>query len=209
MSASFEIVIMTTAVSGTPHERALRDSNPGIPIHVRESIQGEGADLETRWYNCDRNIRAWWRSMRELVCAREVLFLEYDVFCNVDLTSLIRPLPLHAGIAAAKIMSGVRDRRSFWPFADIPRLPREMTALACATAPLAVLLISRRALDAIIDPRYDAVFEDNVFAEVRLPTVIRHAGFSPIEYPLPDVGCVPFRPGGRSGIFHPVKEPVT
>ena len=87
--------------------------------------------------NCDRNIRSWWRDHRNLVRTDLVLFLEYDVLCNIDLRPVI-PLPEAArGIAGPRVMSCVTDGRSYWPFRDIGRLPREMQGFAIALTPLA------------------------------------------------------------------------
>lgn len=204
----YEAVWMTTQTTGTPHAAALQAANPGLEIHSHYSLQGT-TDTERNhlWRNCDRNIRAYWRDHRNLVASGHVLFLEYDVFCDVDLRSVILPEFPDCGIAGASILSGLRDIRRFWPFADIPKLPRSMQALACASAPLAVLLISRPALDAILAPEYDPVFSADIFCETRLPTVIRHAGFSVSSMPIPHVTATPVTPTSP-GIWHPVKSPV-
>jgi hypothetical protein len=204
----YAVVWMTTPYSGTPHAVSLQAANPGLDIRVCNSVHGRTQEERyQRWRNCDRNIRSWWRINRADVEADSILFLEWDVFCDVDLRSVIPPRPPGVGIAGAEIMSGLADARRFWPFADIPRLPREMHAIACATAPLAVLLISRAALDAILAPAYDAVFAADLFCELRLPTVIRHAGFGVAALDLPGVTATPAVPT-EHGIFHPVKHPV-
>ena len=199
---------MTTPVSGTPHAAALHASNPGLRIHVRESCQHIGEDRNVAWRNCDRNIREWWRESQGQVTADAVLFLEYDVYCDVDLRTIIPPLPLGVGIAGATILSGLADIRRFWPFAEIPRLPRCTQALACATAPLAVLLIHRMALAAILHPLHDALFSADIFCETRLPTAIRFEGFGVAAMDLPQVGVKPETPT-FPGIWHPVKQPVS
>lgn len=196
---------MTTQASGTPHAAALQEANPGLDIRVRISPQETGKNL---WRNCDRNLREWWRQNRETVTQESVLFLEFDVFCNVALGPRIPPLAKGCGIAAAAIVTPVARRCSYWPFEDLLRLPRPMLGLACATAPLAVLQVSRKALDAILSPEYDALFAADIFCELRLPTAIRHAGFGVAEIRLPDVGCIPVTPT-HPGIWHPVKLPFS
>lgn len=205
----FEVVIMTTQATGTPHAAALQAANPGLEVHACYSRQGANeAERSDLWRNCDRNIRSYWRDHRHLVAADQVLYLEYDVFCDVDLRAFISPLRAGTGLQAARILSGLTDVRKFWPFGDIPKLPRSMQAFACASAPLAVLLISRAALDAILAPAYDAVFASDIFCETRLPTVIRHAGFSVTGMCLPDVDATPKTPT-HPGIWHPVKSPIS
>lgn len=200
---------MTTQATGTPHAAALQAANPGLEIHAcyssHAATQQERLHL---WRNCDRNIRAYWRDHRHLVAADAVLFLEYDVFCDIEITHLSAALDRGVDIAGAEVKSCVRHLRSYWPFEDIPRLPRFMQGLACAIAPAGVLLISRPALDAILAPEYDAVFAADIFCEVRLPTVIRHAGLNVGSLPLPFVDATPKTPTSP-GIWHPVKSQIS
>jgi len=199
---------MTTTATGTPHAAALQAANPALRVHTRYSPRGETPDeWRMLWRNCDRNIRAWWAENRSDVATDQVLFLEWDVFADVNLLDHLPDLGGNYGIAGPRILSPISDR-AFWPFHDdVPKLPRSMEALACATAPLAVLLISRAALDAIQAPCYDAIFADDIFCETRLATVIRHAGFRVCGMTLPQVGCKPVTPTSP-GIWHPVKQGV-
>ena len=208
MTYPFEAVWMTTQASGTPHAEALQAANPGLRTHACFSPQGEGEELIQRWRNCDRNIRAWWDENRGLVESDQVVFFEYDVFCNVDLRDRLPVLGGPFGLAGPRIVSGLTEARNFWPFEDAPRLPRAMQALVCATAPLAVALLTRAALDAICSAEYDAIFAEDIFCEVRLPTVVRNAGFKVVAMDLPQVDCRP-KPPTFPGIWHPVKTPVS
>lgn len=198
---------MTTQATGTPHAARMQKANEGMMVHVWESAQGLGDDRRRMWRNCDRNIREWWRVHRDEVQTDSVLCLEWDVFADVDVRKFIPPLATDCGIAAASIVTPVTAIRSYWPFEDIFRLPREMQGLACATAPLAVLLISRAALDAVLSTEYDAIFSADIFCELRLPTILRYAGFGVAAMDLPNVHCTPCRPT-EPGIWHPVKTSV-
>ena len=205
MSHPFAVVWMTTRASGTPHAAAMLKANPELTVHTQYSAQGEGDERRKLWRNCDRNIREWWREHRDSVTEIAVLFLEYDVFCDVDLRGAMPPLAPRCGLAAASLVTPVQHRHSYWPFEDLCNLPRTMQGLACAAAPLAVLLISREALDAILSPEYDEVFAADIFCELRLPTVIRHAGYGVACMDLPHVGCSPVVPSSP-GVWHPVKK---
>jgi hypothetical protein len=205
----YEWVWMTTQRHGTPHAQALQAANPGLVIHLSAPPAGDSPDAyHHAWRNCDRNIRAWWLAHRLTVTADLVVFAEYDVLCTADIRDHIAPLAPGDGIAGPRVMSCLRDARHYWPFRDIPRLPRVMQGLAIATAPLAVLLISRAALDAIFDPVFDEVFATDIFCELRMPTVIRYLGFGVASLDLPQVHCTPYAPPPRHGIFHPVKPSV-
>ena len=151
------------------------------------------------------NLLTWWLEHGGEVAAAQVLALEWDVYCNTDLRTVIRPPAWQSGLAAARILSGVSERRKYRFFEEAERLPASMRALAVAAAPLAVLRVSRTALDACLAPEYADVFREDIFCEMRLPTVIRHAGFHVAELGLRHVDATPKRPAGI-GIFHPVKE---
>lgn len=202
----FEAVILTTQATGTPHAGALQAANPGLKIHVCEAPDAPDAEARLRaWRNCDNNLLTWWREHGGEVAAAQVLALEWDVYCNTDLRTVIRPPAWQSGLAAARILSGVSERRKYRFFEEAERLPASMRALAVAAAPLAVLRVSRTALDACLAPEYADVFREDIFCEMRLPTVIRHAGFHVAELGLRHVDATPKRPAGI-GIFHPVKE---
>ncbi len=204
----YEWCWMTTQERGTPHARALQDANPGLAIHVSAVLAGATPeDAHHAWRNCDRNIRAWWRENRDRVSAGSMVFAEYDVLCNVDTRTVLPRLPLGVGICGPHRVSRIRDRRRFWPFADIPRLPLPMRPLAIAIAPLAVLIISRAALDLILRPELDEVFAADIFCELRLPTVIRWAGLQVASMDLQNVHVTRMTVDDcPSGIYHPVKS---
>ena len=206
MDYDFELVIMTCGERGTPHRAVISAANPGLTIHV---WSGEETGLDG-WRNCDRNMREFWRAKRAEVAAQKVLFIEYDVFANVALGPLMPALQKGCGIVCAAVKSPVRDGRSWFPFQETNRLPAELQSVVIGTAPMAVLLCDRAALDAVLDAKWDAVFEADVFCEIRLGTIMRSEGFSVVECSAwRGVGTRPMvPPGGASGIYHPVKMEV-
>ena len=206
----FEIVILTTPAQGTPHLDALRAANPEAVIHIHPAADpATPEERENAWRNCDRNIRAWWLQARGTVAAKAVIFLEWDVFANVDLRPLLPPDLAGVGIVGARLKSPVRDARSF-PFHEAARLPAEVAAVAVGIVPSAVLWISRAALDAVADARWDACFEADILSELRLGSVIRASGYGVAgNLAWRGVGTTPLRlPSGAVGVFHPVKMEV-
>lgn len=199
----FEICILTTPESGTPHIAALREANPDTRIHVH--FTPRTADKEG-WRNCDRNLRAWWRTNRGIVDSPGVIFLEWDVFANVPLASVIRP---SGGLSAARIARPNRD--TGWPvFTETARLPREMRGFAAGAVPFAVLHVTREALDAASSPQWDTLFAADIFCELRFPTLLRFLGWQLGELRgLCHVGVTPVSvPQGFHGVIHPVKMEV-
>ncbi len=211
MKPHFDVIILTTAAVGTPHLETLRAANPDLTIHVHAAPDADdAAGRITAWRNCDRNLREWWKTQRDSVTSDAVLALEWDVFCNVDLMTIVPPLGNGYGLMGPNIKSPVRDGRSWAPFAELNRLPGGLASVALGVAPAAVMQLSRKALDAVADEQWDEVFALDIFCELRLPTIVRACGFS-VEECLHWrwVGTQPMRvPSGGSGIFHPVKEEV-
>lgn len=202
----FEVVWLTSGGRGTPHAAALQAANPDVISHVwsepETGVEG--------WRNCDRNVREFWLACGDQVQADRVLFLEYDVFVNVDLRTLIPPEKRRVGLVGARLMTPVRDGRTFPPFGEVERLPREMRGLAIGIVPFAVALLTRAALDALAQPQHDALFKADIFCELRFPTMVRVSGFAVEGCPLwPAVTTTPRRTAPTApGLYHPVKFPV-
>ena len=87
-------------------------------------------------------------------------------------------------------------------------LPAALRPHAAGIRPLAVVVLSRECLDALLRPEFDAVFAADLFCELRLATVVQAAGFRIGEMPgLDEVGHRPLRaPARLPGIWHPVKS---
>lgn len=201
----FDTVIMRLPSFGTPHLSALLASNPGLPIHFHDCPESSDPLL---WRNGDRNIRDFWKLCSNATTSDWIIFLEADVYCNTSLADAIRIPTIGTGLAASRIFHCGRDRRAFLPFAEIPRLPRDMQAIAAGLMPLGVVLIHRHALDSLCDPSLDAVFASDIFSELRLPTVIQSLGYSLASLNLPFCDTIPKSPGLLPGIYHPVKSSV-
>lgn len=208
MTPFFTVVILTMQGAGTPHAAALLASNPDVDIRIRTSPAPGGAEGKEIWKNCDRIIREWWREHRETVTTPEVLFLEWDVICDVDLCAVLSPAQDRVGLRGAAILSPIQDRQ--WPaFAELPRLPRKIRAHAIGLVPSAALLFRREALDAIADPKWDIVYQTDILSELRTGTLVRASGWKvTMEPAFSQVGVQPIQPSTitEPGIYHPVKS---
>ncbi|RYD38759.1 MAG: hypothetical protein EOP87_00905 [Verrucomicrobiaceae bacterium] len=199
----FEVVWLSSGGYGFPHADALWASNPDLAA-TQQTCPHTGED---GWRNCDRNIRAWWKAHRNTVEVDRVLFLEWDVLVTQDLRVAFPARRRMPGMEGASLRTPVRAGRWWQCFGEIPRLPEEMQPYAVGIAPLAVAMMSRDALDVICGEAYDDVFSRDIVSELRLPSVVRYAGFE-VEgnSRLVNVTCGPStQPGDRPGIHHPVK----
>lgn len=203
----YTAVIMSTQGVGTPHAAALHASNPGLDVRANYGPAAVGAQRHHVWRNCDRHVRDWWRQHRETVTTPEVVFVEYDVYIDIDLDTILTPSEAGVGMRGAAIARGVADR-AWPPFADVPRLPRSMRAHAVGVIPFAFFISPREALDDLISAEWDQVYRADVFCEMRAPTVLRKAGWR--IGVIPGLPCVGIKPFSREqitspGVWHPVK----
>ena len=210
--SDLQVVWMTTPATGTPHARALQDANPDITAAVHLGTEGDTtAARNTRWRNCDANIREWWRANHKTCQASRVLFLEWDVYVNTHLDAIVPEPAPRVGLVGARLALPVRDARSWPPFSEVGRLPSRLRQYAIGIVPLGVALVSRQALDVVADSANDDAYAADVFCELRFATIIRSAGFVIAGCPLwSHAGIVPFTPPMPTppGIWHPVKQEV-
>jgi hypothetical protein len=210
MSLFFDVVMITTKDFGTPHAEALIAANPGVKFHIHAVADSYGEAWRSAWRNSDRNVREWWRENRASVENDNVLFLDGDVFCNVALDTIFKPEDGKAGIVAASVKSQVRDGRKWNGFSELARLPRELRDAAIGIEPLAVMLMSRAALDAALGEEFDTLFAADFLSEFRLPTVVRFCGYEVLASDrMPRIGALPLTiQPWEIGFFHPVKKEV-
>lgn len=199
----FETVILTSRGRREIHAAALRRANPGVEIHVWEGPD-TGVDA---WRNCDRNIRQAWRELAGTIRTGHVLFLEWDVRCDVDLRTVFPDLP--QGLMVAHLKSPVADRRAWLPFRELDRLPENIRHHAIGCVPSAVALMSRQCADMLASQALDYLFALDIISEIRMGSAVREAGFRVVSNPaLRLVGTTPMLPPAAPCICHPVKQEV-
>lgn len=167
MFHKIQCVILTHGDKGTPHKQRLVETNPWLDVSVWTSSGDRGA-----FPNCDRNVRDWARVHE--VSADFVLFLEYDVCVTGDISPLFN---FEADLEGSWFLPDLISGRHFSFLHTIKQLPEEMQKSACVLAPLAVLLVSKKALLAVTNPTFDALFDLSMDSEVRFPSVITGCGF--------------------------------
>lgn len=196
---------MTSARTGLPHAREFTGANPQVIQHRCDSPDASGDERIHVWRNCDRHIRNWWKANRDLVKTPYVVFLEYDVICNVPLDRIFSP---QEGLVGSRIKRPDDPGESWYWFREVPSLPAEMQASAVGVVPLGALQLTRTALDALCEESHDDLYAKDHFCELRTPTLLRHLGF-PI-HSAETLKHVTWEkqpyPWLRRGIFHPVKE---
>lgn len=206
----FTILISTFDDIRLPHYAEMRKHN-SEPIFVMPA-QKQGSGLET-WRNADRVIRNWWRINSNSVKTKNVLILEYDVYINAKINatdgryeSVNINFP-DQGVACRDSFNQ-KQNRTYLFFNEKDRLPIEMQEHMCATAPLAVMLWNRDALDAICDPVFDDLFNLDIFCEMRIGTLLSYLGIKVYHANLPLANYMQREVDEGPGIYHSVKQSV-
>lgn len=196
-------IFSTAAHYGLPHLDRFLAANPGVPVHVvcGSPLQDE-AKVEA-WRNCDRSIRDWWLQQGRHLDFRHAVFLEWDVLFEVPLTTVFPDDEDFCGKDLKK------PGMEWWWLQEIRALPEPLQRHATGIAPLAVLRISRRCLEAMFShPLAEDLYRRDIFCELRLPTLAAACGYEPVECPgtLAKVDSGPTPVGPRPGVWHAVKE---
>jgi hypothetical protein len=200
------IVIFTHQGQESIHLDVIESSNHGA-VSVWQSVRND--ENKTAWANCDRNIRDWWKSERESKTNDHFLLLEWDVFLNVDADETIPSKLIGDDCVAASVLTPYGSGRSFKPFrTDSHKMPLELRRCQCGIVPLGCLYMSRIALDALCDQKWDSIMESDVFSELRIGSILRSEGFAPKQNPLWNRVTISNQtlPKGFKGIAHKVKS---
>ncbi|HEY1121659.1 MAG TPA: hypothetical protein VGE67_08670 [Haloferula sp.] len=197
------IVVFTVPVNlGLPHLDTFMKWNPGVPVHVVSLPELAGNARRAAWRNADVSMMKWWERQGRHLQFDHVVFLEWDVLFAAPLGEVFPP----DGDFFCKDIKKPGDPW-MW-FNEIGRLHEELRPHATGVAPLAVMRISRAALDAMHQhPLREALYNLDVFCELRFPTLAVASGYEPAECSetLALVDHLPVEPGNGRGVWHAVK----
>lgn len=160
------------------------------------------------WRNCDRILREWWLHQGRFISFNHVVFLEYDVLFNANISSIFP----NGDFIVKDVKYPKRNAGWMW-FSEIPKLPLELQKFARGIAPFGAVLFSSQCLSAIMNhPLADNLFKEDIFCELRIATLCVAAGYKPRgnSENLKFVDCDTLEPTiFKMGVYHPVKEPVS
>jgi hypothetical protein len=204
---------------------SIRRHNPGVPIAMisgGEQFPG-GYDLrdsaryraETErdgiqekklcWRNSDVQLYEWHKVRRE--DCRKWFFAEWDTYCRCPVSEYARFVKSFE-FSAPSIRIHRREGEWLW-FNEAKGLPGEAKPHAMGVMPLAGMVISDKALSAIVR-LFDSEPLWRVFCELRIATAAAMLGYPPVANPMGGSNLC-WQPlaaeqiRGRN-IFHPVKH---
>lgn len=219
MSNKVDAVILMTHQRGdnTPHLQRLRESNPDVSCHI---VVGEDdpRGKHFSWKNSDRVLRKWWLDNRDNVVGDTFAIIEWDTLVNaqlpeiptgVDLAGkslLIEPVRLRGRWRVAR-QRDPRWRPEFWMWwRETSRMPLCEGEEARGLVSFGFMLARRKVLDAVVEPKWDAFYKQDIQNELRFPTVAHLSGMTLGEIELPHVEFDDVVFDGSPGIWHGVPD---
>lgn len=174
---------------------------PGPQATVDVSQFESRWDLSDPWRSCDAAFYTWFTNRK--VDAHRYLWMEYDCYCTMPVSEAYREV-WNADIAARAYENLVTRPDWHW-FREVERLDNADRSFAAGVTPLAGILLSHDAFEAIAG----TATRRDVFCELRVGTTANRLGLEPRTFsgaPLESVGWHE-RPldYSRPGVFHPVK----
>ena len=195
------------------HLALLRGNNPWpvVALCNGSSSKVEGAidvaKLSSRWAGedpwrgADSMIYRWFA--HQPLAARRYVVMEWDALATMPVSAYLEEVWDQDAAAANVHMPATRPD---WPWFN--ELPAELRPFAAGVSPLNGVLISHRALAAVVGGE----IPENLYSECRLGTLLRKAGFMPTSLPRAKAETNSFHPGHvlvnprAPGIYHPVKR---
>jgi hypothetical protein len=185
------------------HLEHLQQSNPNAQIILLDFSKNElGWDRQYIWRNSDKRIRIWAQKNADIIQYNNIAILEWDVL----VTKSLPDFPV-SGLYGGDIQ--IPGTRHWDWFNEISRLPEEYQKYAIGISPLSVIFMNKYCIDNWIDTKYDSIYELDIFGELRLPTVINHAGLSIKKYTMPNVNDMKVLVQNIPDIYHPVKKYIS
>jgi len=192
----------TLDASARANLQTLRWYNPDVPVHV---VKNNRPVRKDGWRNADQVLCQWYLAHRPH--AERFALIESDMLCTVPLREHFDDT-WDADLSAANVLLPGRDDHWRW-WSEVGRLPAGMRPHATGAVPLAGILFSRRALDAIA-PVICRPEMNDIFSELRVGTVAAALGMNTVEtgpHAKRTVGIHRFKPAerGQPGLYHKVK----
>lgn len=204
---TYSVIWATVDHYGTPHKEEFAKFNPDVPQFTCSRPRSYGPEMIRAWRNCDASLRQWWRENGHQIKTSHVAVVEWDVLIREDINKIFSGKP---GIEIAGKTKHPMLHPWQW-FEEANRIPGGILGGGClmGMVPFCLFGISVECFNKMDNGFYDPVFDDDIFCELRFPTIAMHSGFQvwPSAYDCSNIGIEPreFPKETETGIFHPIK----
>lgn len=179
------------------HLEHLKNSNPNAQILLANIANKY--DHKYAWRNNDSILRQWIKNNISIIKHNNIALLEWDVLVTQKLPDI------QIDGLMGKYVRTISSDPS-WPWFKESRRLDMYKKHAIGVAPFGVLFMNKKCLDVIIDPEFDAIYNKDIFCELRFPTAINSKNINISTYHLPDVEWYSMSVKKQPGIYHCVKN---
>lgn len=181
------------------HLKHIINSNPYaqiITVNTSHNLRSHYA-----WRNCDSLVRQYLKSHISDILYNNIAIFSWDVLITQEL-----PRICVDGLMATNVFNQIQRPR--WPwFREISKLGK-YKASAFAAAPFCVYFMNKNAINVWLDPQFDHLYEQDIFSELRFPTILNSQNISINKYDFPYVHWNKTHLTKNPGIYHPIKYNV-
>lgn len=177
------------------HLDHLKKSNPDAQILLADTSNNFNKNFA--WRNGDLLYRTWLQNNYDKLYYNNIAILEWDVLVSQKLPDI-----KINGILGKHIISP--NKKWFW-FKEKKRL-KEYEKYSVGLSPLGVLFMCKNCVQQIVDQKFDIIYQQDIFSELRLPTILNSKNIQISSYSLPNVSWKSVKYKTLPSIYHPIKS---
>jgi len=180
------------------HLKHLQKSNPDAQIILADI--SSNIEKIIAWRNNDRLIRNWLKNNKSQIIHHNIAILEWDVLVS-------SPLPnIKINGFVGRNLQKPNINKWLW-FKEIDRLGKYKN-YAMGAAPFAIQFFDKNSIEAWTSDEFDSISSQDIFCELRLPTIMNYAGIAMSEHLLPNVEWYNIQHKKIPGIYHAIKYDI-
>lgn len=181
------------------HLNHIQKSNPDAQIILCD-ISNDISKI-IAWRNNDRFIRDWLKKNKNKIIHNNIAIVEWDVL----ITSALPNILVDGFVGRNLQKPGIN--KWLW-FKEIDRLGKYKN-YATGAAPFAIQFFNKNAIDVWTSEEFNDIFLEDIFCELRLPTIMNYANINISEHLLPYVEWYPAKYNKDvPGIYHAIKYKI-
>lgn len=191
------------------HLEHLRKSNPKsqiIPLHLKHNLPEP-----VIWRTSDKIVRELIKNIIDIIYYDNILLIEWDIYINTEV-----PVIEFDGMLAKYNSTDQSNGWIHWQ--DVAKFPKEYLPYIASSPLWGFTGIKLKYLKQLLDPKYDEIYDMDIFCEIRSATLVASMGGTVTQYPyewreflLTGPGTEEFvrneliKNPDKQGFFHPVK----
>jgi hypothetical protein len=194
--------IIYTSFKEYIHYEHLKKYNPNAQIMLCDISHNLTRDQA--WRNSDRFIRNWLKRNIDKIENERIMLIEWDVFINTPLPDI-----KFQGLMSKVVITPNSEPTWVW-FREKNKLGN-LIPFASGVVPLAFLVMDKEVCKTLINPKFDYLFDQDIFCELRFSTVLRSENIpiSQMSFPIPHISLYKnFSNLDKPDFYHPVKESI-